>query len=244
MDMNKEILKAIRYTRDRMHSSLIMDITMKALFIALGIFVLLAVAARFFPIYDPYGKGVIITIIISAIGFLASLFMPPKNISAALLLDSKGLSERIVTAYELIDCDSEIALLQKKDAAEKIKGLNIKKEIKVSFSKRVFILCLLLSSIILLSSFIPNPMKEKAIALKDTKNKIESQEKEIEKLIKKVEENNKISLEHKEEALENLKELKKEVNKAKDSKEALKAIQRTENKIKMMKDKYDDKDID
>lgn len=243
-NINKEILRSVRYARDRMHSSLIIDTTAKSLFAALGIYLVLAFLARFFPIYNPYGKGTVLIAIISAAGFVISLFMPPKNESAALLLDRKGLAERTITAYELIDDDSDMALMQKRDTMKHLKSINIKKEIKIVLPKKILAFCFLLTILILLSAFIPNPMEEKAIELNNVKKKIESQEKEVEKIIKKVESNNKISMEQKKEALEKLSELKKEIGQAKDLNQAQKAIQRTENKIDMMKQKYNDKDME
>ena len=133
-NINKEILRSVRYARDRMHSSLIIDTTAKISFAALGIYLVLAFLARFFPIYNPYGKGTVLIAIISAAGFVISLFMPPKNESAALLLDRKGLAERTITAYELIDDDSDMALMQKRDTMKHLKSINIKKRNKNSIA--------------------------------------------------------------------------------------------------------------
>lgn len=242
--VNKEILRFVRYVRDRMHMSKMADITAKALLIALGISFLLTFLSRFFPVYDPYGKGVIVTAIVTAGGFIISLFMTPKSQSAAMLIDSKGLYERTITALELIEDDSEISHMQKKDALNHLNNMDIKKEIKIIMPKKVLAICGLLAVLILISSFIPNPMKEKAEELYRIKKQIQSREKEVEQIIKKVENNNKISMVQKKEALKELNELKKEMNKAKDINQAQKALQRTENKIDMLKQKFSDKDMD
>ncbi len=243
-DANRKILKSIRRTRDRMHNSKILDITLKSLFVALCVYLVLAILSRFLPIYNPYFKGAIIVALISAIGFIASLFMPPKNKAAALLLDDRGLSERVITAYELINDESTMALIQKNDAVKHLDSINIKKEIRIVLPKKIIALCLIIMSLVLLSAFIPNPMESKATELHNVKKKIENQEKEIEEVIKKVEANEKLNSVQKEEALEILRELKKDISKEKDLNDALKAMQRTENKLSMMKQKYDSKDTE
>lgn len=242
--VNKEILRFVRYARDRMHISKMIDITAKALLIALGFSFLLSFLSHFFPVYNPYGKGLMLAGIITAAGFIISLFMTPKNQSAAMLIDSKGLNERAITALELIDDDSKISHMQKKDALYHIKNIDFKKEIKIMMPKKVLAICSLLAVLILISGFIPNPMNEKAEELHSVKKQIQNQQKEIEEIIKKVENNNKISMVQKKEAKEQLSELKKEMSKSKDVNETQKAIQRTENKIDMLKQKYTDAGMD
>ncbi len=243
-DTNKEILISIRRARDRMHSIKILDISLKSLLLGLGLYFLLAIIARFFPIYNIYLKGAFIAVTICIIGFIATLFLPPDNKKAALLLDSKGLKERTITAYELLDENSNIALTQKKDALKHINNINIKEEIKITLPKKVLALCFILIILIFLSAFIANPMEAKAEELNNIKIGIKNQEKEIEEIIKKVENNKRITDEAKMEAIQSLKDLKKELNKSKDLNEALKAIQRAENKINKIKEKHRDKDME
>lgn len=194
---NIEILKLIRRARDRMHGSIIINLTAKSFLAALGICLILVLISRFLPIYNPYYKGIIVVISISALGFIISLFMPPKDKNAALLLDSKGLFERTVTAYELIESNSEMALIQKKDALNHIKNTDIKKEIKILWPKKLMILCGILICLILVSAAVPNPKEDEAIGLNKMKQEIKEQKKEIEKIIKKTENNNKLTNEQK-----------------------------------------------
>lgn len=243
-DINKEILKIIRRARDRMHGSVILGITVKTLLVALGAYLLIIFVARFFPIYNPYYKGLLLACGISFIGFLFSLFMPPKNEAAALCIDSKGLAERTITAYELIGDDTEIAMMQKKDTLEHLKNINIKEAIRIKWPKKLFSLCLLLICLILVSAAVPNSMGGKAAELNKVKQEIKEQKKEIEKVIKKIEGNKKITMEQKKEVLEKLDELKKELNGTKDINESKKSIKRAENKIEMARQKYDDKNMD
>ena len=203
-----EILKLIRKVRDRMHSSIIINLTAKSLLISLGFYLMLILLARLFPIYNPYYRGLFLAGGISMFGFIVSLFMPPKNKSAALFLDSLGLSERTITAYELIDDDSNMASMQKKDALCHIKKTNIKKEIKILWPKKLMVWCGLLICIILLSAAIPNPIEDKAIELNKMKQEIKEQKKEVGKITKEVESNNKLTKEQKNEVMEKLIELK------------------------------------
>lgn len=243
-NMNKEILKTIRKARDRMHSSVILNITAKFFLAALVAYLLVILVSRFFPIYNPYYKGLLFACGISILGLLFSLFMPPKNESVALCLDSKDLAERTITAYELIDDNSEIAIIQKKDTLEHLKNINIKEAITIKWPKKLLSLCLLLICLILVSAAVPNSMAGKAAELNKVKQEIKEHKKELEKVIKKVEDNKKITMEQKKEVLKKLDELKKELNKSKDINESNKAMQRAENKIEMMKQRYDDKNME
>ncbi len=241
---NRDILRYIRKARDRMHMEFMLKFTAKALTIALGLYLALVFLARFVPVYDAYAKGAVLTGALAGIGFLVSLFMTPRDRAAAMLLDSKGLCERTLTAYELINDSSSIAKLQREDALEHLEKMNINKEIKMRIPKKLSLISILLALMILASGFIPNPMDERAAELHQLKREAVKQQKEIDKVLSRVENNNKLTMEQRKEAMEALSELKKELKNAKNAREAEKALQRTENKIDMLKQKYTDKDLD
>jgi len=173
---NKDILKFVRKVRDRMHMTFILEFTVKALAIALGIYLVLAVLSRFVPIYNAYFRGVVLAGVLTTSGFLISLFMTPKDKSAAMLLDSKGLDERTLTALELLGDNSAIAMLQREDALERIRELDLKKEIKIKFPKKLSLISGVLALLIVVSGFIPNPMEDRAIELNRVKKEITRQQ--------------------------------------------------------------------
>lgn len=243
-ETNKNILRYVRKARDRIHIALMLEYTAKASIGALGLYLALVFLSRFVPIYDVYGKGALIAGAVIISGFMLSLFKSPKNEAAAKLLDSKGLKERTLTALELMNEDTAIAALQRQDALEHLKTLNIKETIKIKLPARYVIISALLAISIIISGFIPNPMEEKAVEIFNAKKEIARQQKEVEEIIKRVENNNKLTLQQKEEAKAALEELKKELSKAQDAREGLKALERTENKIEMLKEKYTDKELD
>jgi len=243
-ETNRDILRYVRKARDRIHIALMLEYTAKASIGAMGLYLALVLLARFVPIYDAYGKGALIACTVILSGFILSLFKTPKDETAAKILDSKGLKERTLTALELLEEDNAIAILQRQDALEHLKSLNIKKEIKIKFPGRFVMITGLLAISIVISGFIPNPMEDKAIEIFNVKKEISRQQKEVEEIIKRVESNNKLTREQKEEAKAALEELKKELSKAQDVKEGSKALERTENKIEMLKQKYIDKELD
>jgi len=243
-ETNKEILRYVRKARDRIHIALILEYTAKASIGAMGIYMALVILSRFIPIYNAYGKGALIACGIIMAAFLISLFKTPKNQTAAKLLDSKGLRERTLTALELLDEDSAIAIIQKHDALEHLKTLDIKKVIKIKFPMKYVMISVILAMSIIISGFIPNPMEEKSIEIFNAKKKILRQQKEIEEVIKRIEINNKLTPEQKEEVKTVLEEMKKELSKVQDVKEGLKALERTENRIEMLKEKYGYKELD
>lgn len=242
-EINREILRYVRMARDRIHLALILEYTAKASIGALGLYLAFVLLSRFVPIYNAYVKGVLVACAVISSGFIISLFKTPKDQVAAKILDSKGLKERTLTALELLNEDSAVAILQRQDALEHLKTLNIKEAIKIKVPTRYMIISSLLAISIVISGFIPNPMEKKAIEIFNVKKEISRQQKEVEGIIKRVENNNELTLQQKEEAMAALEELKKELSKAKDVKDGLKALERTENKIEMLKQKYTDKDL-
>lgn len=236
--IDRELIKIIRRIRDRLHVASIINNMMLGLAIALCLGIVVAVAARFVPIYNVYLT--ILNIVGGAVlaAFLYSAFNTPKNAYAALKADSLGLQERTVTALELIGSQSAFAVLEKNDALAHLKDMDYKKKIPLKPNKRYLLICLILTAALVLSGFIPNPMAERAEELHRLKEKITEQQKKADKLIEKVKNNLKFSEEQKKELEKKLSELKQELKTSGDEKEINKALGRAEKKLEYIKDKY------
>ncbi|KUO74387.1 MAG: hypothetical protein APF77_04060, partial [Clostridia bacterium BRH_c25] len=236
--VDKELIRIIRKIRDRLHAISIINDMILGVAAVLCLGTGMAIASRFFPIYNVYLN------ILKAVGvavvaaFLYSAFKPPRNAYAALKVDSFGLKERTVTALELVGNQSTFAMLEKNDALEHLKSMDYKKKMPIRPNKRYLLICLILASVLAVSGFIPNPMAGRAEELHKIKVKIAEQQKKAEKLIEKVKSNPKLSEEQKEELEKKLTELKKELEAARDEKEINKALGRAEKKLEYIKDKY------
>lgn len=235
---DKELLRIIRKIRDRLHAASIINHMVIGAASALSLGIAVVIAARFIPVYNVYLN--ILKLVGAAVtaAFLYSAFSTPRDAYAALKIDSFGLNERTITALELVGDQSAFAVLEKNDALQHIRNIDYKKRIPLKPNKKYLLICLILTAVLALSGFIPNPMAERAEELHKLKSEIAEQQKKADKLSQKVRNNPKLSEEQKKELIQKLEELKRELKEAKDSKEINKALGRAEKKLEYIKDKY------
>ncbi|MDF2519865.1 MAG: hypothetical protein K0R84_493 [Clostridia bacterium] len=238
--LDRELLQLFKKIRDRIHSNIILDYSIKAVAAALVISVLTALLARFVPIYAVYSKAAWGVLAAAIAGVLYGAFKTPSYRKAALKADGLGLQERTLTAVELIGEQSTFAVLEKEDALRHLKGINVKKSFPLKPNKKYLALCFLLVSTLTLSAFIPNPMAEKARELNKLNQEITKQQKKVSEMIKKVNKNPKLTEEQKKDAEAKLQELKKELTAAKSEKDIEKALQKSEKKLEYLSSKYPD----
>ncbi len=236
--VDKELIRMVRGIRDRLHAAFIINSIILGFILALCLGIGVAVAARFVPIYNVYLAIIKIAASVVLAAFLYSSFKTPGNDYAALKADSMGLQERTVTALELIGSQSAFAVLEKNDALAHLKVTDYKKKIPLKPNRRYLLICVILTIVLALSGFIPNPMAERAEELHSLKEKITEQQKKADKLVEKVKRNPKLSEEQKKELEARLAELKQELKAAKDEKEISKALGRAEKKLEYIKEKY------
>jgi cell shape-determining protein MreC len=238
--LDRELLQLFRKVRDRIHSNIILDYSVKAMAAGLGLSLLAALLARFVPIYAVYTKGALGVLTAVLLGVLYGAFRTPSSRRTALKVDGLGLQERTLTAVDLIGEQSTFAILEKEDALRHLKGINLKKSFPIRPSKKYLAICMLLVSVLLFSAFIPNPMAEKARELNKLNQEISKQQKKTAELVKKINKNAKLTEEQKKEAEVKLQELKKELAAAKSQKDIEKALQKTEKKLEYLSNKYTD----
>jgi uncharacterized protein YacL len=217
--IDKELLRIIRRIRDRLHTASIINCMLLGVIAALCAGVILVVAARFLPLYSVYMS--ILKMIGTALlcAFLYSAFKTPKDEYAALKADSLGLKERTITALELIGSQSAFALLEKNDALKELKGFDYRKKLPLRPNKKYILICVILTAVLAVSGFLPNPMAGRAEELHKLKTQISEQQKLADKLAEKVRNNPKLSDEQKKELEKKLTELKRELKNAEDEKE-------------------------
>ena len=238
--LDKEILKLVRKIRDRIHTGRIIDHMLMGTVAALVIGFVLAILARFIPIYGVYTRILVLTAAVAGGALIISTFLTPDNVSSALKADSLGLNERVVTALELIGVDSVFARLEKNDTLDKLKKIDFKKKLPITPNKKYIALAFILAIAITTTGFIPNPMAEKAEELHRIKEKVEAKQKKVEELSKSVKEDIRLTQEQKKELEQTLKEIKKDLAGVKDEKTLEKALFKAEKKLEAALDKYAD----
>ena len=236
--LDKEILKLLRRIRDRIHTGIIVDYTLLGIAFALAFGLVLAIAARFTPIYAVYTRVFYLTAAMAGGAMLFAAFSTPDNRTSALRADSMGLNERVVTALELIGVDSIFATLEKKDALDKLQSMDIKKKLPIQPNKRYAAAVLILAMAVATTGFIPNPMSHKARELHHLREKTAAKQKQVEEAVKKVEKNVRLTEEQKKQMEQTLEEIKKVLREVKNEKDLEKALFKAEKKLEQIKDKY------
>lgn len=187
--------------------------------------------SRFFPITFIWNKIIIVLIFSLISGFIWSLYKKPSYKETAILLDSFGLKERIVTSLDLKGKESLVAKIQKEDTLKFLQREDLKSKISLRPSLKVllFILIFFISTIGV--SFIPT--KSYTVAKEREKNieKLEEEKAKIEKVKKKIEKDKVLKLEEKKEIEESLNKIKNRIEESKDLKNIQKEIIKTKNEL-------------
>lgn len=242
-DNNKEFLTILKKVRLRLGFKKAVYNIFLFLSIGLGISLAAVLASRFVPIYNLYIKLLLFLGALLAFALLFSIIKAPSLSSAALCIDSYGLSERTITALEIKEENSPFAEFQKEDALQHLKSFDYKKNIKLIKNSKYAFISLGLFAMLSVMYFIPNPMKDIAIE----KHKLSEIKKEEINKVKKVEkelaQNEKLKPFDKNDLQKKLSTLKEELKEAKDEKEINKAIEKADKKLEMVKSKYDKEEL-
>lgn len=202
--------------------------------------ILLAIFSFFTPIYGVYIKAALLAVLFIIFGIALAIIRRPKLSYAAMKADSLGLHERAITALELAGDESAMAMLQKEDALEYLGGLEYKKKIPIFPDKKYFILCFILIAALISTGFIQNPMGDKALKLKELSELKKTQIKEIDKLTEKIDKDNKLTREQKNELEEKLVQIRKNIKASRDRKELEKSLERDQKKMELLSAKYNE----
>lgn len=160
--LDKAILDFLNKASKRIKADFLLNLSIVGLKLLLCLSFSLLLISLF--ITFPYVQEIIVLIIILGLvginifGFIKS----PKKSKVALIVDSKGLNERLITSLELIGCEDSISIAQKKDTVKVISNFNIKDNFKIVVDKRQILISLGLVIMCILTSFIPSNAKKKA----------------------------------------------------------------------------------
>lgn len=234
--LDKAILIFLNKASKRIKANFLLNLSIVGLKLLLCLIFSLLLISLFITI--PYVEEISVAIlIIGLIGTLLYGFIKaPKKDKVALIVDSKGLDERLITSLELINYDDNISMAQKKDTVEHIKSFDIKKNLKINIDKKQSLLVLGLILMCILVIFVPTSARKEAQKIRDfdkfQKQIIEKVEKEKEE-IEKLEE---VTEEEKEELKKILEDAKKELKESEKKSEVNKTLERLEKKLEDKKE--------
>ena len=139
MSQDHIILHFIKKVRRRLCRNVFISTMLWALFAGMAAWGVFNLIALFVPFYAAVLYGFLAFIVCIIAGVIVAVRRYPNLKSTALKIDSKGLKERVTTAYELSGKNDICSQLQKNDTLEKIHGINIRKSFPLKVKKRVYL---------------------------------------------------------------------------------------------------------
>lgn len=234
--LDKAILMFLNKASKRIKANFLLNLSIVGLKLLLCLIFSLLLISLFITI--PYIEEICIAILV--IGLMIILIYgfikAPKKDKVALMVDSEGLDERLITSLELIGCEDNISIAQKKDTVECIKKFDIK-NIKISIDKKQALLSLGLIIMCILIMFVPSTARKEAQKIRDFDKYQKSIIEKVEKEKKEIEKSENLSDEEKEEVKKLLEDAVKELKESEKKSEINKTLERLEKKLEDKKEK-------
>lgn len=179
----KGFLETIQACRRRLNMAQLLKSLVFALCIGAGVGILFQVVAFVVPFYyaNLYTGLAIFLAVITA--FVAAYLRRITMKQTALVMDSFGFRERIVTAYEHLDEAGEMVRLQREDAMRQLKNHRERIRIKVLPSPKKMAWVSGLLVLMLGMAIMPSEVKDRARVLHQIKEQAQEKEKEIEEVV-------------------------------------------------------------
>lgn len=131
MDERNYLLQAIRRSRRKLNMSKTLDTCTCFLACAGVAAIVLEAASIWIPFYYVHLCAGVALLVAFLAGLVYSIVKRVGMHEAARRIDTFGLQERVQTAYEQMEDESTFACMQRRDAAEKLRGKVEKKEIRI-----------------------------------------------------------------------------------------------------------------
>jgi len=148
--------------------------------------------------------------------------------------DALGLKERLITAWQLQNDNSEIARLQRKDTLNAVSNTDFKSIYPIRFPINLAVV-LAVSLILTFTSFvIPSYARGAAGKIEELQDVVNEQIKKIEEINDELKNNKELTEAELKKILDETSRLAEELKKAKTNEEALKAVSRAENELKKL----------
>ena len=164
MDERNYLLQAIRRSRRKLNMAKTLDTCTCFLACAGVAAIVLEAASIWIPFYYVHLCAGIALLVAFLAGLVYSIVKRVGMHEAARRIDTFGLQERVQTAYEQMEDESTFACMQRRDAAEKLRGKVEKKEIRIRLlpDKRHLTAAALSLALVCGLAFIPSQARETA----------------------------------------------------------------------------------
>ncbi|MPQ42715.1 pectinesterase [Clostridium tarantellae] len=233
--LDKEIINFIKKASIRVRTNLFLKNFIVGLIVSLCLCLFIIITSIFIA-FQNWIELCVMMIILSVItSIIVSIIKAPKTKEIALIVDNKGLKERITTYLELSNKNDDISIAQKDDTLKHIKNYNLKINLPIKFHKRGLYIIAILTALCMVGAVVPSKSRNEAKHLRKFEKYKAEMVKKIEKEKKKLLENKQLTEEEKKALDEHLKKAIKELQIAKNKKEKEKAIEKLEKKLDNLK---------
>lgn len=235
--LDKEILDFIKKSGRRIKLNFLVSKVLMGLQASLVLTLIIFIIALFIPFESCYRLGFGVANLIVCTSIIWGIIKSPKQREIAILVDSKGLKERVITALEFIGDESEIAIAQKKDTVNSIKKYDFKRNLPIKMDKKEIYKIIILIIFCVIIFLIPTGPKKEAEKLREFTNSKNEIVNKIDKEEEKIDKENDLTKEEKEELKKILKEAKKDLKEVNKKEDTNKLMDRLDKKFEEMKEK-------
>lgn len=183
----KEFLEIIGAYRRRLNRAGLLKILVFSISIGAGAGILFQGIAFIVPFYyaNLYTGAAVLLSVLTA--FAAAYLRRSTMARTALVMDSFGFKERIVTAYEHLTDDGEMVRLQREDALRQLKTYKDRIQIKVLPSWKKMAWAMSLAFVLIGMIIMPSEMKDRAKELHQIRQEAKEKEEEIKEVVEDLE---------------------------------------------------------
>ena len=183
----KEFLGIIHEYRRKLNTAGFLKTLVFALSVGCGAGILLQAVSFITPLYYVNVYSVIAVVLSVAAAAIVSLKKRSTMEHTALVMDGYGFKERIVTAYEHLEKEDAIYVLQRRDAMEQLKMYRDRIRIPLMPDKKKAVLPVVLLAAMIGLAFVPSSVKDRAEELHRIRQEAREKEEEIEEVIEELE---------------------------------------------------------
>lgn len=171
----KELLIYIKKVQKRVFLKEAAEILLWYLFGGFGIGILINVISLLVPLYAAWRFSAGAVLLLFFLGICYGALKFPRKKKAARFLDEKGLKERVTTALEQLEDDSEMARLQWQDTMERLKDFSVKESFPLKINIRKLLVLLGVLGTFAATALLPSKAKEEAVARHELSEQVKVQ---------------------------------------------------------------------
>ena len=231
--MDREIFSFVKKVRRRLAFNIVINRIIVGGIIAFLVGMGILLLSFIVPIYNNIKISLIIISVIILIYAIISVFWFPSIKKSALIADSKGLKERLITSIELKNDNSHMSKMQKKDTVKHLRSYNIREKISFSIQYKKILALMIVILLFVGTGFIPNSMNDVARERKELKELQEEKIEELEDVLEKVEISETLTEEEKEEIKEMLEKAIEDIQEAESKEDIEKELDRMDKKLEL-----------